>query len=262
MRAVQRGKCCDLRNLDAASPSALVAGIAGDSVRAEPGPKSGGAPRLEILGRRALSVSQIQGLRRKGNPRPGSFDDPHDVEQHLLLRFEKGLPVERVEVREQLDVEREGSETNQPNPDRLGAIDHRVGREAGAQAGEDGVHLLGGGVVAQPDEMMQPELVARRQRLDVRVRNLTVGHAQDGPILGADARRSQPDVVDGADGLPEPDEIAHAHGLVDDDRHAADDVLERLLCGQSDRDAADAEAGERGGGIDPDVVQEHEHARA
>src|SRR3954467_1386033 len=38
--------------------------------------------------------------------------------------------------------------------------------------------------------------------------------------------------------------VAHAHRLVDDQRDAGDDVLQRLLRGQRDGDAADAEAGQ------------------
>ena len=116
-------------------------------------------------------------------------------------------------------------------------------------------------VRSQPDEMVEPELVARRQRLDVRVRDLAVGHADDRAIQCTDARRSQADVIDGPDGLAELEEVADAHRLVEDDRDAADDVLERLLRGERHGNAADAEAGERGGRIDAEVVQHHQHAR-
>ena len=122
-------------------------------------------------------------------------------------------------------------------------------------------HLAGGGLVAKPDEMMKPELVACRQRLDVHVRDLAVRHADDGAILCTDAGRSQADVVDGPDGLAELEEVADAHGLVEDDGEPADDVLERLLRGQRHGNASDAEACEGGGRIDADVVQHHEHAR-
>ena len=73
--------------------------------------------------------------------------------------------------------------------------------------------------------------------------------------MRADARRPQADVIDRAGDVPELDEVADPHGLVEDDGQPADDVLERLLRGQRHRDAADAEAGESRGRIEADVVQ-------
>jgi hypothetical protein len=63
------------------------------------------------------------------------------------------------------------------------------------------------------------------------------------------------------DGLAELEEVADAHGLVENDGDAADDVLERLLRSQRHGNASDAEACEGGGRIDADEVQHHEHAR-
>ena len=55
-------------------------------------------------------------------------------------------------------------------------------------------------------------------------------------------------------------EVADPDGLIEDERRTGDDVLERLLRGQRDGDAADAEAGEDRRRIDAEVPQHREHA--
>ena len=105
---------------------------------------------------------------------------------------------------------------------------------------------------------MEPELVARRQGLQRHVRDLAVGNADDGPIERPDPGRPQADVVDGADDVAHLQGVADAHGLIDDQRHAGDDVLQRLLGGQRDRDAADAEAGQGRRRVDGEEPQRGE----
>ena len=50
-------------------------------------------------------------------------------------------------------------------------------------------------------------------------------------------------------------EVSHAHRLVEDERQAADDVLQSLLRGQRNGDAANAESCERCCGVDPEVTE-------
>ena len=130
-------------------------------------------------------------------------------------------------------------------------------------------HLRWRRFVAKRDEMMEPALVPGRQRFDVHVRDLAVRHAEDRPIQRPDARRAEADVIDGPDGVPELQDVAHAHRLVDKDGKAPDDVFQRLLRGQGDGNAADAQAGKRSRGIDAEVVKprqpaggDHQHVSA
>ena len=60
------------------------------------------------------------------------------------------------------------------------------------------------GVVSYPtpDHGVKPELVARGERLEADVRDLTVRDADDGAIDRADPCRAQADVVDGPSTSP------------------------------------------------------------
>ena len=53
-------------------------------------------------------------------------------------------------------------------------------------------------------------------------------------------------------------EVADAHGLVEDQRRTGDDVLERFLRGEGDRDPAHAEPGEGGRRVDTEMAQRQE----
>ena len=117
------------------------------------------------------------------------------------------------------------------------------------------LQLFGRGLVAKSDDRTEPGLVARRQRLEARVRDLAVRNADDGPIERADPRRAQADVVDGADDLAHLQKVADADRLVEDQRCAGDDVFECLLRGEGDGDAADAESGQRWCRIDAEQPQ-------
>ena len=102
---------------------------------------------------------------------------------------------------------------------------------------------------------MEAELVARRQGFDPDTGNLAVGHAEHRSIEGADACRPEADVVHGPDRVAELEEVPDAHGLVEDERQARDDVLERLLGGERDGDAPDAQPGECRGRIEPEIAK-------
>src|SRR6476619_3712133 len=91
---------------------------------------------------------------------------------------------------------------------------------------DDRAHLRRGRLVAKANEMMKPEFVTRRQGFYADVRNLTVRHADDGSIERADPSRSKADVVHGSRCLAKLQEVAHTHGLVEDERQPTDDVFE------------------------------------
>ena len=121
-----------------------------------------------------------------------------------------------------------------------------------------GGELFGRRLVAKPDDRMEPEFVARRDRLQADVGDMAVGNAHDRAVEGTDARRAQADVVNGAGDLAHLQEVSNPHRLVEDEGRAGDDVLERLLRRQRHRDPADAESRQRGRGIDAEVAKRHE----
>ena len=130
---------------------------------------------------------------------------------------------------------------------------------------DHGAQLVGGRLVPQPHDWMKPELVPRREGLEACIRDLTVGDADDGAIEGANTRRTQADVVDRAESLPHLQNVSDAHGLVEDQRGARDDVLEGLLGGEGHRDASHAESSQHRSRVhaeapkrDEDTCEDHQ----
>jgi hypothetical protein len=65
---------------------------------------------------------------------------------------------------------------------------------------------------------------------------------------------------DGPDHVLDPHEVADAERLVDADRDRAEQVLHRLLRGEGERDAADAEPREEARHLEPELVQHRDEA--
>ena len=82
------------------------------------------------------------------------------------------------------------------------------------------------------------------EQLGVGHDDLLAGHAAQPGGLEADA-------LDRADGRAVADRVAAAERLVEQDRQRGEEVGEDALRGQADGDAADAEAGDQGGDVDP-----------
>ena len=65
------------------------------------------------------------------------------------------------------------------------------------------------------------------------------------PCDAADARRLEPDVLDGARDLIDADRVADVERLVEHDRQRGEQIAEDVLHRERDGDAADAEAGDQ-----------------
>ncbi len=61
-------------------------------------------------------------------------------------------------------------------------------------------------------------------------------------------------MLDGALGVPDLDPVAHLEGLIDDDGDRPEEVLDRVLRGERDREAPDAQPGEQGQHLDVERV--------
>ena len=68
-------------------------------------------------------------------------------------------------------------------------------------------------------------------------------------------RRLEPDPLDAADGLIEADRVALAKGFVEEDGERREQVGENALRGKADGDAADSEARDQRGDVDPEIVE-------
>ena len=125
------------------------------------------------------------------------------------------IPVTRKEIGEDVDVERKRPETEETNAHRIG-VDERMLVQHPLDAVDDRAQLVRSCFVTKPDDRMKPEFVARKC-LQVSVRELTVGHADDGAIERPDARLAQADMVHGSDNLSDFQRVSDANGLIEDD---------------------------------------------
>src|SRR5579871_1413880 len=96
---------------------------------------------------------------------------------------------------------------------------------------------------------MEQHLVASRKVLESHGRKLGVGNDDLRPVVGADARRAQPDILYRPDAVAKFAKIADVDRLVANDSHAAEQILNGLLRGQGDGDTADSEASENRAGV-------------
>src|SRR5512135_1690194 len=107
---------------------------------------------------------------------------------------------------------------------------------------------------------MEPEFIARGERFEAHIRNLPVGQAYQGAIERADAGGAQSHLNNRARDVAYFQRVSHAHRLIGNQRDAGDDVLEGLLRGQRDGDAADSESSERTGQVDSEVMEDEQQA--
>src|SRR5271157_4341911 len=122
------------------------------------------------------------------------------------------------------------------------------------------VHLGGGCSIAQPEQVMEPKLIAGRVCFDAHGCDLAVGNAHYGSVESADADGAEANLFDRADRVAHFQEVSHSYDLVEDQRNAANDVLQRLLRGEGNRDAADTESSQSSGDLYTEEVQNYEHA--
>ena len=133
--------------------------------------------------------------------------------------------------------------------------------EEAAYAVNDGAQLLRPRLVADADDGMKPELVARGKRLEAHVRNLAVRDAHYCAIGRAHACRAQPYVIDRALHLANLESVADAHGLIEHKRGSSDHILQRFLRCERHRNAPDAQARQRGRRVHPEMAKDGQKAR-
>src|ERR1700676_2485266 len=80
-----------------------------------------------------------------------------------------------------------------------------------------------------------------------------------GAFEGANAGGAQADVFHGSDAIAEAAEVADSNDLVGQNRNSAEKILECLLCGECDGNAADAEASEHGGQVEAQNAERGQH---
>src|SRR5580765_2158200 len=110
----------------------------------------------DLTGSRRVEVKRLRWQRHHC---PVSLDDPHDVEQQLLLCFQELIPIGGEHIGEDFDIERKRPELEEPDADGVGTIHQGMGGQVAACFVDDGSQLRRSGLVAEPDEMMKPELV-------------------------------------------------------------------------------------------------------
>ena len=113
--------------------------------------------------------------------------------------------------------------------------------------------------------MVKPDSVAHGEVFQAHGRQLTIGNGYDGSIQRPDTRRTNADIFDRSKELARPADIAHVDGFIRNHHDAAEQVLDRFLGAEANRQAADAQPGERGREIDIRQIEEnqnrHDHRR-
>src|SRR5581483_10426434 len=106
------------------------------------------------------------------------------------------------------------------------------------------------------DIRVEHKLLARPEIFKVERGECPVGKKNAGSIGCSKAGRSKADLLDGAEFVSITAEVADSHRLVEDDDEAAEEILERFLSAERNCDAADAEAGQNGFGIEAEIIEE------
>src|SRR5688500_9955099 len=179
---------------------------------------------------------------RKASPRP--FDDLHDREQHVLTDHLEFPEVRGGEPGVHVDVEAVVAERDQAHRDPL-APRPRVRREERLDITDHRPDLRRGGPVHEADGGEKTNPIALTERLDAKVGQTPVRHLDDGTVERADVRRAKTDAFDRPLDVLELHPVAHSQNAVGRERDGAEEVLHRLLSGECDDDAADAEPREQ-----------------
>jgi hypothetical protein len=104
-------------------------------------------------------------------------------------------PVRRYDVSEDLQIERRCAEPKESNVSGVGLEPRMVSRYF-TQTLQDGPHLSGGCVAAQPHAGMEPEFVARGKVLQRQIRELSVGDADHASVESPNSGRPQANILD------------------------------------------------------------------
>jgi len=169
------------------------------------------------------------------------------------------VPVGDLEPSHDLDVERRCPKPGEADHDDVGP-DLRVVTQDLLEPDEDLAHRGGRRRIDEPDRAGEPDAVAHRVVLDARVREIAVGDAHERAIQRADRRRPEADRLDSADVVAHLHVVAGAERAVERQRDRAEHVLQRLLRGQTDGQAAEPEARDQGGDREAEVREERERA--
>src|SRR5215831_20967603 len=116
-------------------------------------------------------------------------------------------------------------------------------------------YLDGIAFIAQTYHGMKPIFVTNRENLKIHICDLAVGQRNEGSIEGADPGGAQTDVFHRSDNVGNFQRVSHSHGLIGNERDTGDYVLECLLGGKSNGNAANTDSGECRRWVHAEVVK-------
>src|ERR1700730_9827794 len=96
---------------------------------------------------------------------------------------------------------------------------------------------------------MEPDLVPFGNVLQCDRGELAVGHANNGPIRRANPRGAQPNMRNRAGTVTKAADVANQNRAISDYRNSSEQVLDRFLRGQRNREATHPKSRENGGCI-------------
>ena len=165
----------------------------------------------------------------------------------------------RQDVSHHLNAEGAARNVGEAHPDGLG-FHFRVAVKQAADFSQHEAHMVGLGLRAQPKIRLEKNLVAAAEVLEVDGRHGPVGNRHQRSLLGADAGGTQADIFDHAGTIAEAANIADAEHFVAENGNATEKILDGFLRAEADRQAANAEPGERGAHVEAQVAEHGQNA--
>ena len=132
-------------------------------------------------------------------------------------------------------------------------IHARIAFEQLAKVDEHAAKLLGRGLVAQPEHGLDQHLIPPREADDRQLGQSGVRNVRERAVVPANPRRANAHPLDGPQRVAVLAVLAVADGLVGDEADAGDQILDRRLRGQRDRQPAHTQPCD-------DPVQRHSHS--
>src|SRR3974390_2818214 len=173
------------------------------------------------------------------------LDRTHQLQQQVLLNSQEFVKVGGQDVRKDLDIERiiaDSREADRKVADfHLGVLVQNLARFLQHLA-----QLVRARVPAQTECLVEPDLVAGAEILELDSGKLAVGYADHGAVERPNTSGAQSDMGNCPYAVVKAAEISHQYGTVADHRDTAEQVFDRLLGRQCNRQSAYTEARQQG----------------
>ena len=194
-------------------------------------------------------LGKIGNLRRKGNPRSAGFDDVHDAQQEILLDCQKRYIIRCGDIGKDFDIERRTAEPDKPDAGGL-RLDLGVLVQQASYLRHHKAELVCRCFITQANDMVAEKHVTNAVILQVHGGELAIRNSDYTPAGSSKAGRTEADSLHRTHLAVDLTEVTDAYGLVGDNGDGSEKILDGLLRGKGDSNAADPKTGDDGSSID------------